>query len=199
MVIECKRCLKSFILDESLLGLQGAKVKCTKCGNIFPPLPPSADSQKSPPEKNAKISQAAADNRNLTPAVQKRQHPRIGISVPVLCVSEDSEGKPLNLYRGHVIGASQRGVTVELSCESISGPVSLSFTNHEGENIQLKGRVVNSVKEESGNLRLGVSLLGSSQSICRFVANLVRAHHFKNKVRFADRVAPAAREIVNPS
>jgi predicted Zn finger-like uncharacterized protein len=198
MVIECKRCLKRFILDESLLRLEGAKVKCTKCGNIFPPFPPSAARQKSSPGKNAMINPAAAENCNRTPAVQKRQHPRIGISVPVSCISEDSEGKPLNLYRGHVINASQRGVTVELSCSSISGPVLLSFTNHEGETIQLKGRVVNSVKEESGKLRLGVSLLGSSQSICRFVANLVRAHHFKNKAKFAGSVAPAARGIVNP-
>jgi predicted Zn finger-like uncharacterized protein len=183
MVIECRRCLKKFILDESLLRLEGAKVKCTKCGNIFPAFPPSAGSRKSPPGKDAKINHAAPETRNLTPVAEKRQHPRIGISVPVSCTPEDSEGKPLNLYRGHVINVSQTGVTVELFCDSISGPVSLSFTNHEGEKIQLKGRVVNSVQKESGKLRLGVSLLGSSQSICRFVANLVRAHHHTNKLK----------------
>lgn len=198
MVIECRRCLKTFILDESLLQLKGAKVKCTKCGNFFPPFPPSTGSRKSPPVKNTKVNHAAPESRNLTPAAQKRQHPRIGISVPVSCTPEDSEGKPLNLYRGHVINVSQTGVTVELFCDSISGPVSLSFTNHEGEKIQLKGRIEHSVQKESGKLRLGVALLGSSQSICRFVTSLVRAHHFTTKARPAVRVAPAKRRIVNP-
>jgi predicted Zn finger-like uncharacterized protein len=198
MVIECRRCQKKFTLNESLLRLEGAKVKCTKCGNIFPFSPPSAGSPKYQPEKNTKISHAAPESRNLKPAHQKRRYPRIGISVPVSCTPEDSEGNPLNLYKGHVINVSQTGVTVELSCESISGPVSLSFTNHEGEKIQLKGRIVNSVQEESGKLRLGLSLLGSSQSICRFVANLVRAHHLTRKTRSAARVAPATREMVNP-
>lgn len=190
MVIECRRCLKKFNLDERLLRLEGSKVKCTKCGNIFPSFHPSAGSPKHPPEKKAKIKHAPPENHDLAAAVQKRRHNRIGISVPVSCTPEEPEGKPFSLHRGHITQVSQTGVAVELFCDSISDFVSLSFVNHEGKKIHLKGRVMHSVQKESGKLEIGVSLLGSSQSIGRFVAALVRAHHFSKKVRSAVRGEP---------
>jgi len=60
--------------------------------------------------------------------------------------------------------------------------VSLSFINHEDETIQIKGRVEHSVQTESGRVRIGVSLLGTSQLIGQFVTNLVRAHYLTSKL-----------------
>jgi predicted Zn finger-like uncharacterized protein len=181
MVIKCRRCSKRFNLDESLLGLEGSKVKCTKCGTIFPSFPLPAESEKHPPEKKAEIKPAENDSCSLPAAVQDRLHNRIGISVPVRCVSLASDGKPLDPFLGQITEVSQAGVTIELCGDSISGLVLLSFLNHEGKDIQLKGRVVHSVQKKSGKLRLGVSLLGTAQGVCHFVANLVRAYHLKRK------------------
>ena len=198
MVIECKRCSKRFNLDESFLSLESSRVKCSKCGNIFPSWPPSSTNRKSPSEKTATIKGATTESCLLFPAIQDRKHNRIVVSVPVSCTPEDSEGKPLNLFMGHIREVSQTGVTVELSCRSITGLVSLSFFNYDGKDIHIKGRVVHSVQKKSGKLKLGVSLLGSDQSIGCFVANLVRTHHFTKKPRSNTRVAPAAAIIGIP-
>ena len=182
MVIECGGCLRKFNLDESLLRPDGSKVKCTKCGNIFRAFPPSLGSRNTPPGKNSKVTHPAPRRSNLSPADRIRQHTRIEISVPVSCIPEDSEGNPFNLYMGHITEVSQTGVAVELFCDSISGLVSLSFINHEDETIQIKGRVEHSVQTESGRVRIGVSLLGTSQLIGQFVTNLVRAHYLTSKL-----------------
>ena len=182
MVIKCGGCLRKFNLDEGLLRPDGSKVKCTRCGNIFRAFPPLPGSPKSLAGKKAKINPPAPRRRNLSPAHQIRQHTRIEISVPVSCIPEDSEGNPLNLYMGHITEVSQTGVAVELFCDSISDLVSLSFINHEDENLQIKGRVEHSVQMESGRLRVGVSLLGTSRLIGQFVTNLVRAHYLTNKL-----------------
>ena len=182
MVIECGGCLRKFKLDESLLRPDGSKVKCTKCGNIFRAFPPSPGSQASASEKNPKASHSATQRCNLSPGARIRQHTRIEISVPVSCIPEDPRGNALNLHMGHITEVSQTGVAVELFCDSISGPVSLSFINHEGKNIQIKGRVEHTDQKDSGHLRIGVSLLGTSQVIGHFVTNLVRAHYLTKKL-----------------
>lgn len=183
MVIECAACLRKFKLDESRLRPDGSRLKCTKCGNIFRAFPPSPVSPKTAPENNAKISHPATQRRDLSAAAPIRQYTRIDISVPVSCIPEDSEGNPLNLYMGHITEVSQTGIAVELFCDSIAGPVSLSFINHEGKNIQIKGRVEHTVLKESGHLRIGVCLLGNTQAIGHFVTNLVRAHYLTKKLK----------------
>jgi predicted Zn finger-like uncharacterized protein len=181
MVIECAACLRRFKLDESRLRPNGSRVKCTKCGNIFRAFPPLPLSQKPAPENNAEVSHPATQRHDLSAAARIRQYTRIEISVPVSCIPEDSEGNPLTIYMGHITEVSQTGIAVELFCDSIAGPVSLSFINHEGKNIQIKGRVEHTVEKESGHLRIGVCLLGASPAIGHFVTNLVRAHYLAKK------------------
>lgn len=43
MIIECDACQAKFKLDDSKIGPRGAKVKCTKCANVFVVKPPSAE------------------------------------------------------------------------------------------------------------------------------------------------------------
>ena len=182
MVIECSDCLRRFKLDERLLRPDGSKVKCTKCGNIFRAFPPSKDSRRNSRGKNATIKHSKSKRRNFSPAVRIRRHTRIEISVPVSCIPEDPDGNPLHLYMGHVTEVSQTGVAVELFCDPFSGLLSLSFIDHENRSIQINGRAEHSVQMESGNLRIGVSLLGTPRQIGHFVTNLVRTHYHTSKI-----------------
>ncbi len=40
MILQCPRCQTKYNLDETRLNPAGSKVRCTRCGNIFPAYPP---------------------------------------------------------------------------------------------------------------------------------------------------------------
>jgi len=115
--------------------------------------------------------------------IEKRKHPRISLSVPVSCVSITENGSSLNFNMGVVKDVSQSGVALEVYCElaSDSDLVLLSYVDAAGKTIELRGKAVYSQKNDSGTIKLGVSLLGEPPENIDFVRGLVRFHHYTKK------------------
>jgi hypothetical protein len=113
--------------------------------------------------------------------IEKRKYPRISLSVPVSCVSIAENGSPLNFNMGVVKDVSQSGVALEVYCELASDMVLLSFVDVAGKTIELRGKAVYSKKNDSGSIKVGVSLLGEPRENIDFVKGLVRFHHYTKK------------------
>ena len=181
MIIECKNCSSRFNLNEMRLKPNGSKVRCTKCGNIFIAVPPACSHGEF--RSGLAVSTQKAEvpaGRQQGPPIERRKHRRIPVSVPVSCISLDPGGNPLNFCIGRITDASQEGLAIEIFCSSISDLVLVSFINMENKDLQIKCKVAHSKAYASGKRKIGLSLVGTSQEIDNFVAQLVKSHHYSS-------------------
>lgn len=182
MIIECKNCSSKFNFDENRLRLNGSKVKCTKCGEIFLALPPFTCGHKSQTTKEIEIETKKVHNDKAdTPSIDRRMYNRIKVSVPASCISTDSEGNPLDLNIGSITDVSQEGLAIEIYCSSSFEYISLSFISLDDKEVKIKGKVVHAKRNVRGKNKIGLSLLGTSKEIAYFVSQLVRYHHYATK------------------
>jgi len=164
----------------------GSKVRCTKCGNIFTAVPPALVPPASRPRKpisaiaEVTLKKEAPAGSGQESQSERRKHQRITISVPASCISIDSDGNPLDFYIGRITEVSQVGLAIEVFCSSISDFVLVSFINPDNHDHQIKCKVVHSKTSASGKRKIGLSLVGTSQEIASFVAQLVKSHHYSN-------------------
>jgi len=177
MVVECNSCLRKFNLDERLLKPSGSKVRCTKCGNIFRAFPESKKTGEDGQKGNTHAGPAKTGDASLLADAEKRKHPRVGVSIPVSCVMEDSAGNPLDLLMGHITEVSQEGIVIELFNGPRSGMALLTFISHEDKEICIRGKVAHAKTGVAGKTKVGMSLMGAPQEITRFVTQAVRAYH----------------------
>lgn len=108
----------------------------------------------------------------------KRQHPRISISVAVSCISLDINGAPVNHNMAVVTDVSQRGVAIEIMGEIDASEVFLSFFTINNNTIEIKAKLVHLHCYKPGMMKAGLLLLGRPQEIYDFVKQLVRFHHY---------------------
>lgn len=178
MVIECNGCSRKFKLDETLLKPQGSKVRCTKCGAIFIAVPPAAPASASEGEDVA--GQPAPTAGEDQPQVEKRKHQRIPLSVPVSCISIDSEERPLNFYIGLITEVGPADLSVEVFCSTVPETVLVSFINLDNRDVQIKASVVGSETTAARKTRLELSYAGTLQEATDFVAQLVKSYHYSS-------------------
>jgi predicted Zn finger-like uncharacterized protein len=178
MVIECNGCSRKFKLDETLLKPQGSKVRCTKCGAIFVAVPPAAPASASEGGDVAGRPAPAAGEDQLPAAKRKPQ--RIPLSVPVSCISIDSEERPLNFYIGLITEVGPADLSVEVFCSTVPESVLVSFINLENRDVQIKASVVGSETTAARKTRLELSYAGTPQEATDFVAQLVKSYHYSS-------------------
>lgn len=177
MVIECKGCLKKFKLDEKRLKPQGSRVRCSNCREIFLAFPTESGG---PRKSAAGIDREGGifdQGENATAGFEKREYPRITVSIPASCNNLDWDGKPLDLQIGVIKEVSPAGVAIELFSGSVSEVVSVSFIGDENREVQIRGRVEHSDAKSAGKVKLSLSLLGSPGEIYHFVMQAMRTHH----------------------
>lgn len=178
MIIECNGCSRKFKLDETLLKPQGSKVRCTKCGAIFVAVPPAAPASASEGEDGAgRPAPAAGEDQ---PQVEKRKHQRVPLSVPVSCISIDSEERPLSFYIGLITEVGPADLSVEVFCSTVPESVLVSFINLENRDVQIKASVVGSETTAAHKTRLELSYAGTPQEATDFVAQLVKSYHYSS-------------------
>jgi hypothetical protein len=84
------------------------------------------------------------------PETEKVKHPIISVSVPVSCDSIDSGSESLKSSMSFVKEVSQSGVTLELYQETGSDLVLLSFLDILRRPLEIKGKLVSSIKIDLG-------------------------------------------------
>jgi predicted Zn finger-like uncharacterized protein len=178
MIIECNGCSRKFKMDETLLKPQGSKVRCTKCAAIFIAVPPAAPASASAGEDGAGRPAPAAGED--PPQVQKRKHQRVPLSVPVSCISIDSEERPLSFYIGLITEVGPADLSVEVFCSTVPESVLVSFINLENRDVQIKASVVGSETTAARKTRLELSYAGTQQEATDFVAQLVKSYHYSS-------------------
>ena len=175
MVIECINCSRKFNLNENLLKPAGSRVRCSKCGTIFHAYPAHNTSSLNPTLETDGITKDADQGQSVTPFFEKRTHPRVPVSIPVLCDALDLEGKPSDIHLGAIKEVSQAGLAIELFTSPISEQVSLSFIDVENSEVQIEARVVHS-RIKSFMTWIGLSLVGPPMQIEHFVAQAMKTH-----------------------
>jgi len=181
MIIECDGCSRKFKLDEALLKPQGSKVRCTKCGAIFIAVPPAPAERRSAGENGGDIASRqapAADETQLQ--TEKRKPQRIPLSVPVSCISIDSEERPLNFYIGLITEVGPADLSVEVFCSTVPDSVLVSFINLENRDVQIKASVVGSETTPSRKTQLELTFAGTQQEATDFIAQLVKSYHYSS-------------------
>ena len=113
---------------------------------------------------------------------EKRKFTRIPVSVPISCVSIDSEGTALDFNMGLVKNVSQNGIAIETLCQLKSDRLLLSFVNTDHKTLEIQGKVMRVSDMGSGRCKVGVLLLGTHQENIEFVKHLVRFYHYTKKV-----------------
>jgi predicted Zn finger-like uncharacterized protein len=175
MVIECKSCSRRFNLDENLLKPTGSRVRCSKCGTIFHTCPAPNGGSLNPALETNGMAEGADQDQSAAPFFEKRKHPRVPVSIPVLCDALDLEGNTCDIHVGAIKEVSQAGLAIELFTSPVSEQVSLSFIDVENSEVQIEARVVHS-RIKSFMTWIGLSLVGPPMEIEHFVAQAMKTH-----------------------
>jgi len=186
MVIECKHCSKKFYLNEKLLKPAGSRVRCSKCGNIFHAYPAYNDISLNPAFETDGKAKDFDQNESAPICVEKRKHPRVPVSIHVLCDALDLEGNQRDIHVGVIKDVSQTGLAIELFRSPICEQVSLSFINVENSEVKIKANVVHS-RMNSVKTWIGLSLMGLPMEIDHFFTQVLQIHHISYG---ADREVP---------
>lgn len=176
MVIECKNCSRKFHLNENLLRPAGSRVRCSKCGNIFHAYSAADDSGLNPAIETDGIAKDADQNGSAASGFEKRKHPRVPVSIHVLCDALDLEGNPRDIHIGVIKDVSQTGLAIELVRSPISEQVSLSFMNVENREVTIKANVVHS-RINLAKTWIGLSLMGPPMEVDQFVTQIIQTHN----------------------
>ena len=178
VVIKCKSCYRRFKLDETLLRPSGSRVRCSKCGAIFHVYIGLSGSRRDSTIEPKDMVSVIEQGNISTFGDEKRKHPRMPVSIPVLCDALDLEGNPHDIYIGAIKEVSQTGLAIELLGSPVFEQVPLSFINVENSDVQIKAKVVHSRAGDSFKTRVGLSLAGSAIEIDQFVSQVIKTNHF---------------------
>ena len=153
MIIPCESCQSTFLLDSSLVKPTGTKVRCSKCRKIFRVYPPES--------------------------IERRKHPRIKISNLISYLSFDETGKLISHGLGIALDISKSGILLETPCFVESGPIVLAAIDWEKNFVEVKGKLIYSVKESTEMYRCGIEFVGMDERVVDFIVNLVKKHNFQ--------------------
>ena len=153
MRIPCESCQSTFSLDDSLVKPTGTKVRCSKCRKIFKVYPPRS--------------------------IERRKHPRVKTSNLISYYSFDETGKLISHGLGIALDISKGGILLETPCFIKSGPIVLAATDWENNLVEVKGKLIYSVKESTEMYRCGIKFVGINTRVGDFIVNLIKNHNYQ--------------------
>jgi predicted Zn finger-like uncharacterized protein len=160
MIIECKYCARRFRVADSVLKPGGSTMRCSKCGKVFTAFPAGK-------RLGLKSIEGGA-------GPDRRQSPRIPVSIPALCSVSDPFGNPMDLAL--IRDISKTGIALELFTPPAAEAVSVSLVGADKREIQIRGKVVHSTRSPTGKTKLGLSLVGAQTDIRLFLAKAAEAY-----------------------
>ena len=112
---------------------------------------------------------------------ERRKHARIRIKCPLSFTGKDSSGNTIEEGMGIVRDVSKSGIQFETFQKIESKFIWLTFVDLEKNVITIRGEIVYSKKEETGQYRCGIRFHGVVQDYTKFAMEIVKFHHGPNK------------------
>ena len=153
MIIPCESCQSTFLLDSDLVKPTGTKVRCSKCRKIFKVYPPQS--------------------------IERRKHPRVKTSNLISYYSFDETGRLISHGLGIALDISKGGILLETPCFIKSGPIVLAAIDWENNFVEVKGKLIYSVKESTEMYRCGIEFVGINARVGDFIVNLIKNHNYQ--------------------
>jgi predicted Zn finger-like uncharacterized protein len=153
MIIPCDSCQSTFLLDSNLVKPTGTKVRCSKCREVF---------RVSPPEP-----------------IDRRKHPRVKTSNLISYFSFDETGKLISHGLGIALDISKSGILLETPYAIESGPIVLAALDWKNNLVELKGKLIYSVKESTEMYRSGIEFVGIDERVAEFIMNLIKDYNYR--------------------
>ena len=153
MIIACESCQSTFRLESRLVKPTGTKVRCSKCLKIFKAYPPQS--------------------------IERRKHPRVKTSNLISYYSFDDSGKLISHGLGVTLDISKGGILLETPCFVEPGPIVLAAIDWEKNLVEVKGKLIYSVKESNEMYRCGIEFVGINERVADFIVNLVKNHNYQ--------------------
>ena len=127
---------------------------------------------------------------------EKRIDPRINFIKPVNIKCIDSEGQITNLLTGVILDISKGGVKIESPITIESGFIIISTVDMKNKTYGIRGKIVYSVKKDSGGYLLGIKFEAPESSCTKFIKAAVIGSHF-SKIHSNAKVDPHS--LINKS
>jgi hypothetical protein len=112
---------------------------------------------------------------------ERRKYPRVQIFDPISYLTLDGDGEMIHQNVAVVRNVSQTGIQLEVFLEIKAKKLSLMLFDLNRNQIEVKGKVVYCIKNESGQFSIGIHFLGSEAENLRFVKALVKSYHYQKE------------------
>lgn len=153
MKIPCKSCQSAFLLDSSFVKPTGTKVRCSKCREVFKVYPPKP--------------------------IDARKHPRVKTSNLISYFSFDETGRYLSHGLGIALDISRGGILIKTSNAIESGLIVLAALDWENNLVEVKGKLIYSIKESTEMYRSGIEFVGVNERVEAFIVNLIKGYSYR--------------------
>ena len=115
----------------------------------------------------------------------QRKYQRIKVYVPVSYDCYDDEGEIFERKIGVALDVSLGGILIETHDIIDANYVKVVFVNKDNKVLSIVGSVVHSEKAANGKAKTGLCFHGNDEENINFTTNLIRTHHYGNKVTSA--------------
>ena len=112
---------------------------------------------------------------------ERRKYSRVRIYDPISYLSLDEDGEILEQNVAVVRNVSQTGIQIETFMPIRSEFISLMFFDMAQNQIEVKGEVIYSERNDSGQYSIGINFVGKSKKTLQFVKALVKSYHYQKE------------------
>ena len=112
---------------------------------------------------------------------ERRKHSRVQIYDPISYLSLDADGEIIEQNVAVVRNVSQTGIQIETFWPVRSEYISLMFFDLAQNQIEVKGEVVYSARNDSGQYNIGINFVGKAKESLQFIKALVKSYHYQKE------------------
>jgi len=112
---------------------------------------------------------------------ERRKHSRVQIYDPISYLSLDADGEILEQNIAVVRNVSQTGIQIETFRPILTEYISLMFFDLAQNQIEVKGEVVYSARNDSGQYNIGINFVGKAKESLQFIKALVKSYHYQKE------------------
>lgn len=112
---------------------------------------------------------------------ERRKYSRAQIYDPISYLSINADGEILEQNVVVVRNVSQTGIQIETFLPIRSEYISLMFVDLDPNQIEVKGEVLYSERNNSGQYNIGIDFVGKSKENLQFVKALVKSYDYQKE------------------
>jgi hypothetical protein len=112
---------------------------------------------------------------------ERRKYSRVQIYDPISYLSLAADGEILEQNVAVVRNVSQTGIQIETFRPIRSEYISLMFFDLAQNQIEVKGEVIYSERNDSGQYNIGINFVGKAKKSLQFIKALVKSYHYQKE------------------